>query len=272
MNFKNTTSANWRVKHTRFTLIELLVVIAIIAILAALLLPALQQARRRGQGTSCLSNMKQLYISWIDYQNENDENILGAWQNGLNWQGKSSLRWFDWLMDYKKVPFKKGSGLNYVDGNNYSNVYHPTLLKCPSEPKFRGPYVGNRRVVLSYAYNWYMGSFNITGTALTKSLNYWHKSSQRNPYVKDTLLWSEKWTCTNPLKYGSGETALWAMKNNQNQSIFRDKAHPGGANQVFADGRAETRDYVIHYSKNLYVWQAPKASDLYTVTQNTTVE
>ena len=59
-------SANSR----KFTLIELLVVIAIIAILASILMPALQQARQRGQGAGCLSNLKDLGMACQNYMDD----------------------------------------------------------------------------------------------------------------------------------------------------------------------------------------------------------
>ena len=54
-----------------FTLIDLLVVIAIIAILAALLLPVLSSAKLASLKARCSSNMKQLTLAAIMYQQDN---------------------------------------------------------------------------------------------------------------------------------------------------------------------------------------------------------
>ena len=55
-----------------FTLIELLVVIAIIAILAAILFPVFARARENARRTSCLSNLKQIALSSLQYIQDYD--------------------------------------------------------------------------------------------------------------------------------------------------------------------------------------------------------
>src|SRR4051812_22653270 len=50
-----------------FSLIELLVSISIIALLTGIMLPALSGARGAGRLTSCLSNQRQMTMSWANY-------------------------------------------------------------------------------------------------------------------------------------------------------------------------------------------------------------
>ena len=55
-----------------FTLIELLVVIAIIAILAAILFPVFAKAREKARQASCQSNLKQIALALLQYNNDYD--------------------------------------------------------------------------------------------------------------------------------------------------------------------------------------------------------
>jgi prepilin-type N-terminal cleavage/methylation domain-containing protein len=100
-----------------FTLIELLVVIAIIAILAAILFPVFAQAKQSAKAASCLSNLRQLDLSFVMYQTDYDDQFpLGAygtvasvtfWHDEINPYVKNKQIW---LCPCSRVKEKDASG------------------------------------------------------------------------------------------------------------------------------------------------------------------
>src|ERR1043166_6240937 len=56
-----------------FTMVELLVVAATITLLAALLLPALQQAKEKGKAIDCTNKLRQIYLGFGMFANDNDD-------------------------------------------------------------------------------------------------------------------------------------------------------------------------------------------------------
>ncbi len=153
--------------RTAFTLIELLVVIAIISILASMMFPSFSRVRESARRASCASNLKQLGLGFMQYTQDNDERLPGAWNGGggINQIGG----WVQYSV------FGSGSTSALFDpaqGSVYSYVKNVQVFVCPSDSE--GRVSGN-----SYAMNsCSLTSSGIPGFVAGKALAAFEDSSQ----------------------------------------------------------------------------------------------
>ena len=130
-----------------FTLIELLIVIAIIAILAALLLPALQSAKRTAFIVGCANNQKQLMTSVHQYIGDT-QYVTPAKSGG----GNNDSLWERLILKYTPMADLDVGPRGTPNCKGDKDFTSIKMFQCPAD-KYPRNSVGDGYPIRTYAMN-----------------------------------------------------------------------------------------------------------------------
>lgn len=237
-----------------FTLIELLVVIAIIAILAAILLPALQSARARGQAAGCMNNIKQFGQKWVQYSNDYGQ-LYPSYMNkggGAKYPSSNSANWAEHA---SKDKYWGGSTKSIPKMHGNASGFRTPLLECPTALAngFKWRKYNSYPISNSYAYNFYFNprssKLNMASTYAIVKMTQITKPGITLLLLDDWVAQSPNWAQTARGQYnvdgdnskGGAQAFSWVGPSAGTSTGIHGAHGKVNANMGFADGHAEAK-------------------------------
>lgn len=245
-----TTSLHDSRKSRGFTLVELLVVIGIIALLVAMLLPALNKARRASRTVACLAQLRQFGNAFVMYTAANKGKYCPYFTSPhLQWM--YSLRPYGGSDKSRMCPEAPDQNLQINSGDEYGGAFlywGPSSGGQLDEP-FTSPV---KHAIGTYGINgyiyepwgtdpWYTSTVNaVPGKDRDKIWDLPAKRSQEIPFLADCI-WENGWPSESDKdQLPAGYNLYYHRYGDSHMGRFYIARHGKAINICFVDGHCAT--------------------------------